>query len=121
MLSTLRDFSIKYPVKNCNACSDPAKKYRPALKTIAKPIQTTLHVIASRMETVCALRWNTPRSIANIASTNTVNPTHNQILPANTIVLSSLSSYDFSVLHYLQELYTTDMRWCCDTSETKLR
>src|SRR4030095_1636 len=53
----------------------------PALKTIASEIQTTLQIVASRIETACALRWNTPRSSASSASTKRLKPTHIQIEP----------------------------------------
>src|SRR5215207_11562594 len=53
----------------------------PRLKSIDSDIQITLQIVASRTDTVCALRWNTPRSSASKASTNTLKPTHSQIDP----------------------------------------
>src|SRR4029078_8868276 len=53
----------------------------PRLKSIDSEIQITLQIVASRTETACALRWNTPRSSASKASTNTLKPTHIQIDP----------------------------------------
>src|SRR5215210_6404834 len=53
----------------------------PRLKSSDSEIQTTLQIVASRTETVCALRWNTPRSSASNASTNRLKPTHSQIDP----------------------------------------
>src|SRR5215216_95178 len=53
----------------------------PRLKSIDSEIQITLQIVASRTETVCALRWNTPRSSASKASTKTLKPTHIQIDP----------------------------------------
>src|SRR5215207_2494281 len=51
----------------------------PRLNSIDSEIQITLQIVASRTETACALRWNTPRSSASNASTNTLKPTHSQI------------------------------------------
>src|SRR5581483_7374500 len=53
----------------------------PRLNSMARLIHTTLQIVASLTETVCALRWNTPKSSASIASTNRLNPTHIQIIP----------------------------------------
>src|SRR6476646_8876773 len=53
----------------------------PRLNSIDSEIQTTLQIVASRTETACALRWNTPKSSASKASTNTLKPTHSQIDP----------------------------------------
>src|SRR5215211_9105823 len=49
-----------------------------ALNTSASDIQTRLQASASLPETACALRWKTPKSSANMANTNTLNPIHNQ-------------------------------------------
>src|SRR3712207_661413 len=50
----------------------------PKLKRSARIIHTALQVAASFIETSCASLWNTPRSIANMASTKTLKPIHNQ-------------------------------------------
>src|SRR3954447_20855797 len=52
-----------------------------ALKASARPIHTPDHTNASFTFTSWASRWNAPRSMASIASTNAVKPIHNHIEP----------------------------------------
>jgi len=56
MLSTLRDFSMRYPVRNFNALSGPIQTYIPALKMRARLIQNALHFSDSLTEITCLRR-----------------------------------------------------------------
>jgi hypothetical protein len=57
----------------------PLKYQRPTLKIMESVTHTPLQMRASRTETVCDLRWKTPRSMASMARTKALNPTQSQI------------------------------------------
>src|SRR3990172_6889855 len=81
MLSTLRAFSIRYPVRNSNPRCAPNHQTTPALKSNASAIQKRLQPSASRGPTACAFRWKTPRSRASRPRTKRVNAPHNSGVP----------------------------------------
>jgi hypothetical protein len=67
-------------VKNSSAFCAPATYQMPALNASARATQTTVQAMDSLKATTWALRWNTPRSIASIASTKRLNPIHSQLV-----------------------------------------
>src|SRR5688572_21773107 len=79
-LSTLRQSSTMYPVKNSKAGRLVAVSGRLSamrrLNAIARPNQTAHHASASFSETTWALRLKTPRSRASITATKARKPTH---------------------------------------------
>src|ERR671932_20098 len=57
------------------------------LKPNASVIQTALQMPASFSDTICALRWKMPRSMASIARTKRLNPIHKRGVPILNVLL----------------------------------
>jgi hypothetical protein len=70
-----------------------------ALKTNAKPIQTTLHQVASFTLTAWACRWKTPKSRANIPKTKTLKATHIHVesMPRSFVQIRIHTPYFYAV------------------------
>src|ERR1700676_4857574 len=68
-LSTLRAFSMTYPVKNSSPRCSPEKCITPSPNASDSPTQTSVQVSASRVFILWGRRWKTPRSNTIAAST----------------------------------------------------
>src|ERR1700745_150145 len=80
MLSPLRAYSIRYPVRNSRALAGPIQCQTSALKPSESVIQTIVQVAASFVLGLCSFRWKTNRSIASTQSTPELKTIQNQRL-----------------------------------------
>src|ERR1700732_2958921 len=69
MLSTLREYSTMYPVRNSNAFAYPAQCQISALNPRERAIHAAVQIAASFVLGACALRWKPNRSMASTQST----------------------------------------------------
>src|ERR1700690_771504 len=76
MLSTLSDFSTRYPVKNSTAACGPREKWTYTANNNESPIHAALSTSAVFSVIGFAVRWNTPRSSTSATTITIPNTIH---------------------------------------------